>query len=522
MGKPSSDYVLKQAERQNVPKQSFAKPSRVKQELKHHVHVRSVGSKPEFVQFDVRQKVVTSQFAENPKVGLNENSQSEGSTKEDYQQQLVKFEKVSYVEQIEHNLLSVSQVCDKKFSFHFNDSECYILKSGFVIPEEWILMKALRRNDTYVLDMSVATTMDSVPTCLLSKASESDSILWHRKLAHIIFRKMNYLVKNDLLSGIPKMKFSMPDDCIPCKKDKQHRKSHKSEKQNSIVTPLELLHIDLFRPISIRSIGGKSYCLVVTDDFSRFSWVKFLASKAETTKTVQYLILGVGEYLSKNGSISIVLIDLSLKRRLVQNGHLIMTACSSLSILLMIYMLKKLKMLYESCHGDQDCGFIPRLAVPLSVPSSSNPDPNVASSSGTHESESEDDETIFQDSSADPLIVDDSSTSTQVQGELPTNLVSVIPVTQTVPSQAETTHVDVLPIPEVASIKEIKDHPVTNIIGNLQDGVQTRSLTENTFLYSSIRDTGVLDVCSYSCFISQIEPKNMEMALQDNNWIEAM
>ncbi|KAI3815343.1 hypothetical protein L1987_15008 [Smallanthus sonchifolius] len=205
----------------------------------------------------------------------------------------VKFEKVNYVEQLEHNLLSVSQVCDKKFSFHFNDAECYILKPGFVIPDEWILMKAPRRNDTYVLDMSVATTTDSVPTCLLSKASESDSILWHRKLAHINYRKMNYIVRNDLVLGIPKMKFSVPDDCIPCKKGKQRKKSHKSKSTNSIVTPLELLHMDLFGPISIRSIGGKSYCLVVTDDYSRFSWVKFLSSKAETTELVQYLILGL-------------------------------------------------------------------------------------------------------------------------------------------------------------------------------------------------------------------------------------
>ncbi|KAI3807340.1 hypothetical protein L1987_23266 [Smallanthus sonchifolius] len=101
-----------------------------------------------------------------------------------------------------------------------------------------------------------------------------------------------------------------------------------------------------------------------------------------------------------------------------------------------------------------------------------------------------------------------------------TTLDSEIPVDQS--SQSDIPQVDILPVPEVASIKELKDHPVTNIIGNLQDGVQTRSLTENTCLYSYIRDTGVLDVCLHSCFISQVEPKNVEMALQDNNWIEAM
>ncbi|KAI3797947.1 hypothetical protein L1987_33212 [Smallanthus sonchifolius] len=80
---------------------------------------------------------------------------------------------------------------------------------------------------------------------------------------------------------------------MPCKKGKQQRKSHKPKLQNSIDTPLELLHMDLFGPISIRSIGGKSYCLVVTDEFSRFSWVHFLGTKDETAEILQYLILSL-------------------------------------------------------------------------------------------------------------------------------------------------------------------------------------------------------------------------------------
>ncbi|KAI3742394.1 hypothetical protein L1987_60074 [Smallanthus sonchifolius] len=80
---------------------------------------------------------------------------------------------------------------------------------------------------------------------------------------------------------------------MPCKKGKQQRKSHKPKLQNSIDTPLELLHMDLFGPISIRSIGGKSFCLVVTDDFSRFSWVHFLGTKDETADILQYLILSL-------------------------------------------------------------------------------------------------------------------------------------------------------------------------------------------------------------------------------------
>ncbi|KAI3815555.1 hypothetical protein L1987_15226 [Smallanthus sonchifolius] len=51
--------------------------------------------------------------------------------------------------------------------------------------------------------------------------------------------------------------------------------------------------MDLFGPISISSIGGKSFCLVVTDDFSHFSWVQFLGTKDETADILQYLILSL-------------------------------------------------------------------------------------------------------------------------------------------------------------------------------------------------------------------------------------
>ncbi|KAI3819481.1 hypothetical protein L1987_13320 [Smallanthus sonchifolius] len=74
-------------------------------------------------------------------------------------------------------------------------------------------MRAPRTNDTYQIDMSVATTTSSVATCLLTKATELDSILWHRKLGHISYRKMNHLVQNGLVTRVPKLRFTAADDC---------------------------------------------------------------------------------------------------------------------------------------------------------------------------------------------------------------------------------------------------------------------------------------------------------------------
>ena len=43
-----------------------------------------------------------------------------------------------------------------------------------------------------------------------------------------------------------------------------------------------MLHIDLFGPSRTLSLGGKSYCLVCVDDFTRFTWVIFLSHKSDT------------------------------------------------------------------------------------------------------------------------------------------------------------------------------------------------------------------------------------------------
>jgi hypothetical protein len=51
--------------------------------------------------------------------------------------------------------------------------------------------------------------------------------------------------------------------------------------------PLELLHMDLFGPIAYISIDGSKYCLVIVDDYSRFTWVFFLQVKSQTQETLK-------------------------------------------------------------------------------------------------------------------------------------------------------------------------------------------------------------------------------------------
>jgi transposase InsO family protein len=101
---------------------------------------------------------------------------------------------------------------------------------------------------------------------------------------------MNHLVRKGLVQGVQVRSFHLPDFCVPCKKGKQIKKSHKSKSQHSIKLPFELLHMDLFGPINVQSIAGDWYCLVVTDEYSRYSWVFFLKEKSETFECVEVLV----------------------------------------------------------------------------------------------------------------------------------------------------------------------------------------------------------------------------------------
>ncbi|KAJ0821761.1 putative RNA-directed DNA polymerase [Helianthus annuus] len=203
---------------------------------------------------------------------------------------IVCFDKINYVKQIDHNLLSVSQICDKKFSVIFDDAGCYVLKPRFKIPQEWILLSAPRVNDLYILDMSQAITTSAQVTCFVSKATEKESISWHRRMGHIHLRKMNHLVKNNLVNGVPVRSFHLQDICVSCQKGKQTKKSHPLKKINTVSMPLERLHMDLFGPMKHKTTFGDAYCLVVTDDYSRFSWVSFMAHKSETPGILKDLL----------------------------------------------------------------------------------------------------------------------------------------------------------------------------------------------------------------------------------------
>ncbi|GJX68327.1 putative ribonuclease H-like domain-containing protein [Tanacetum coccineum] len=202
----------------------------------------------------------------------------------------VAFGNVYFVKELKFNLFSVSQMCDKKNSVLFTDTECVVLSPYFKLTDEsHVLLKVPRKDNMYSVDLKNVIPQGGL-TCLFLKATPDESNLWHRRLGHVNFKTMNKLVRGNLVRGLPLKLFEINQTCVACQKGKQHRASCKTKIVNSISQPLQILHMDLFGPTFVTSLMKKMYCLVVTDDFSIFSWVFFLTTKDETFKILKTFI----------------------------------------------------------------------------------------------------------------------------------------------------------------------------------------------------------------------------------------
>ncbi|KAJ9562676.1 hypothetical protein OSB04_007836 [Centaurea solstitialis] len=125
----------------------------------------------------------------------------------DVVQDKITIKKVSLVEGLGHNLFSIGQFCDKDLEVGFKKRRCVVkTESG----KE--LLVGTRRRNLYKIDLRDVKAKNTL--CLLSKASNQQSILWHRRLSHLNF------------------------------KGKMKRVSHKSKLEHGTEKPLQLIHMD--------------------------------------------------------------------------------------------------------------------------------------------------------------------------------------------------------------------------------------------------------------------------------------
>ena len=187
---------------------------------------------------------------------------------------------VSYVEGLKHNLLSISQLCDRGYEVTFSKKGCSILHK----KDDILALSGVRKGNLFIADMN--SSVAGKVTCFYGKASSDESWLWHKRLSHLNFKAMNALVRRELVRGLPPMEFISDGLCEACQFGKSKHTAHKDKEFSSITEPLQLVHMDLFGPVNVLSMSRKRYTLVMVDDFSKYTWVVFVATKDEVPQEI--------------------------------------------------------------------------------------------------------------------------------------------------------------------------------------------------------------------------------------------
>ncbi|GJW53228.1 retrovirus-related pol polyprotein from transposon TNT 1-94 [Tanacetum coccineum] len=395
----------------------------------------------------------------------------------------LKIDNVEHVDNLGFNLLSIGQICDNKCRVTFSEHDSKITKDGKVIG------RGIRKKGLYVMKLG-NKPKDQI--CLTT--IDENSTLWHRILGH----KTSYA-------------------------------SHKAKNVVSTTRCLELLHMDLFGPSAVRSYGGNRYTLVIVDDYSRTDHGR------EFDNEVQF-----GEFCNTNGithnfsaprtpqSNGVV----ERKNRTLQEMSRTMLNEQSLpqkfwcnAVDTSTYILNRIlirailgKTPYELLRGrkptldyfrvfgskcfilntkDYLTKFDPKSYEGVFLGYSQNSKAYIILNKHTRKVKESLNVTFDETpppSKTSPLVDDDLDEEEAIKIIEKKNLENDI--------VDETLEVD-----EIINIKESRNHPLENVIGNLNQRT-LRSQAQNQ--------------SNFFCFISTIEPKNVNEALRDESWIVVM
>nr|GEW30403.1 ribonuclease H-like domain-containing protein [Tanacetum cinerariifolium] len=393
------------------------------------------------------------------------------------------FDDVYFVKELKFNLFSVSQMCNKKNNVLFTDTECVVLSSDFKLPDEnHVLLRVLRENNIYNVDLKNIVPSGDL-AYLFAKASLDESNIWHKRIGHINFKTMNKLVKGNLVRGLPSKVFENNHTCLACKKGKQHRASCKVGKVTESAQQYVL------RPLW--STGSRdpqnTDAAAAFDDKDNEYKVHVSPSSSDNPKK--------HDEKAKKEAKGKSLVELS-------------TGVKDLS--------DEFEEFFVNSTNRVNAASAPVTAV---GPNSTN-NTNSFNAVGPFDNAVSPTFKIGEKSSfVDPSQYPDDPDMPALEE------IVYLDDEEDVGAEADFFNLETsITVSHIPTTRVYKDHPDTQIIGDLSSAPQTRSVTrmvKEQCGLTQIKDKD-FHTCMFACFLSQEEPKRVHQALKDPSWIEAM
>ncbi|GJU75853.1 putative ribonuclease H-like domain-containing protein [Tanacetum coccineum] len=479
------------------------------------------------------------------------------------------FEDVYFVKELQFNLFSVSQMCDKKNNVLFTNTACFVLSPDFKLHDEsQVLLKVPRKNNMYSADMKNIVPKESL-TCLVEKATLNESMLWHRRLGHINFKTNNKLVKDNLVrfswvfflaskdetSGILKNFITEIESLVDkkvkiircdngtefknrvmnefCEKKgiKREFSVARTSQQNGVAERRNRSLIETARTIGrtpalsfMRPFGCHVTILNTLDHLGKFNGKYddgFFVRYSMTSKAFRVYNIRTRK------------VEENLHIRFLENKPIVTS--DGLKWLFDIDSLTKLMNYVPLVAGTNSNDFAgleesngaghtsketefsqDYIVMPLWK------DGSMFDSSSKNSSDDEPQPSSNDEKKDDEGVSKASGFSDQEQPESSNlNINTAGPSINTASANFRT-------VPTTPNTRIYKDHSLDHVIGDIQSGVQTRGMTKNTNEHGFIsavyegKTHEDLHTCLFACFLSQEEPKRIAKALSDPAWVEAM
>jgi hypothetical protein len=156
-----------------------------------------------------------------------------------------KAENVLLVQDMKHNLLSVSQMCYQGHKVTFDSQKCEIRKEG---SRKLIATAARTSSNIYVL-----SEIGNEKCCL---GKEDESWLWHKRMGHIHFLNLVKVNRREAVREMPQITKPTNTLCKHCQQGKKTNNQFKS-KEYSTTRPWEIVHTDLVGPTTTKVLKGE-------------------------------------------------------------------------------------------------------------------------------------------------------------------------------------------------------------------------------------------------------------------------
>jgi hypothetical protein len=129
-----------------------------------------------------------------------------------------KAKNVLLVEDMKHNLLSVSQMCDQGHKVTFDSQKCDIRKEG---SGKLVTTAARTSSNIYVL-----SEIGNEKCCL---RKEDEIWLWHRRMSHMHFDNLFKVIKREEVREIHQITKPINNLCKHCQQGKKTKTRFKSK-----------------------------------------------------------------------------------------------------------------------------------------------------------------------------------------------------------------------------------------------------------------------------------------------------